>query len=680
MGFPTAVGEQIWWEESRPHEGGRTTVMRRDADGTTTELLGAPWSARTRVHEYGGRSYLPVPRRDDKAITRHGIVFANFTDQRLYLLDKGAKKPRPLTPEPASAGALRYADLALSPDGKRIICVQESHGENGRPTRSIVSLPLSGRAAEDADAITELVTGADFYASPLPSPDGRHLAWIAWNHPRMPWDGTELRVGALDKNGVNGAYTLKGGVNESVLFPAWRDNTHLYFVSDWPGWWNLYEIGLTGQAIALYPAEEEFAGGFALGTQPYRQLDDGRLVALHGHADLRPSIYDPDTAALTPVSTALNTWQTLSTNGHAIVALAAGPGTPQSLVRLNPDSGRVDTLRSSRADLPGAAYLPKARPTTMSGRYGSTVHANVYPPANPHVTGEGPAPYVVWVHGGPVAHATTEPDLAKAYFTSRGIGIIDVNYGGSTGYGRTYRKRLQQQWGVVDVEDVTAAAQALVDEGKADPERLAVRGGSAGGLTTLLALGGDMFACGTSLYGVTDLLRLAEKTHDFESHFLDSLIGPLPGYWATYRERSPINRVEDVDVPVLLLQGSQDLVVPPSQATAFATSLAERGIRHAYIEFEGEGHGFRTDEARQRALEAELAFYGEIFGFTPPDVPGIELVTEPPRSEPDPEPDLVAEPLPPLEAKDPSDTAEQPVPARPTETRASGEAPAAEQA
>ncbi|MDT0302161.1 S9 family peptidase [Streptomonospora wellingtoniae] len=638
LGHPSVAGDEIWWEESRPDEGGRTTVMHRDSEGALTELLGPEWDAGTRVHEYGGRSFLPVPRRGDKAITRYGIVFANRVDQRLYLLAEGAAAPVPITPEPEAPSGLRYADPALGADGESLVCVQErfpapdAAGQDAhktRPVRSVVSIPLSGSAAEDPGAVTELVSGADFYAAPSPAPDGRHLAWISWNHPRMPWDGTELRVGLLHADGpVTDAYTLKGGVAESVLSPLWRDSTTLAFLSDWSGWWNLYEIGLTGPAIALYPAEEEFTHGFSLGMQPYRRLDDGRLVALHGHADLTPSVYDPDTAELSPLETGLESWQTLSSDGATVVGLAAGTHTPQSLVRLDIGSGRTEVLRRSREDLPEAGYLPTPRTTEFSGRYGGTVHAAVYPPAHPGADGEGPAPYVVWVHGGPVAKALGSLDLAKAYFTSRGIGVVDVNHGGSIGFGRTYRERLHGQWGVVDVEDATAAARALVEEGVADPERLAVRGGSAGGLTTLLALCGDTFACGTSSWGVTDLLRLAAETHDFESRYLDGLVGPLPGYAATYRERSPINRVADLAAPVLILQGTDDPVVPPTQARALASGLAERSIRHALLEFDGEGHGLRSAANQQRALEAELAFYGEVFGFTPPGVPPIELVAD----------------------------------------------------
>ncbi|GHC97020.1 acyl-peptide hydrolase [Nocardiopsis terrae] len=647
MAYPSVLGEEVWWEEYRPAEGGRTTLVRRDADGTVHDLLPAPWSVGTRVHEYGGRSHLPVPRRDDKAIPRVGVVFANSTDQRLYLLERGAGEPVPLTPEPASAGALRYADPAPGPDGKQLLCVREQHAD-GTVRRSIVSVPLSGRGAEDPEAVQELVSGAHFYAAPALSPDGTRLAYVRWNHPRMPWDGTELRVGELTATGLTGEYTLKGGVDESVLSPVWADGDTLYVASDWPGFWNLYQVGLRGPAIALYPAEEEFhSPPWRLGDRCFRVLDSGRIVALHGDTGLRPSVYDPDTLDLEPVSTELTSWSHLDSDGTSVVAIAASAGTAGCVVRLDPLRRTVEVLRRSVEEPPDPAYLPAPRAVTLPGRYGATVHANVYPPTNPDVSSAGPAPYVVWAHGGPVSHSPRELDLVKAYFTSRGIGVVDVDYGGSTGYGRSYRKRLHKEWGAVDVEDCTAAARALVEQGLADPERLAVRGPSAGGLTALLALTGDTFACGVSYFGVADMLGLVDTTHDFESRFLDTLVGSLPGFVETYRERSPINRTGEIDVPVLLLQGSDDKVVTPDQAFRMATALGERGVPYALLEFEGEAHGFRGEEARVRSLEAELAFYAGVFGFEP-DVAPLELTTAPPEPRPIAEEDdlPVAEQLP----------------------------------
>ncbi|OLT27455.1 peptidase S9 [Nocardiopsis sp. CNR-923] len=636
MSFPSVVGDEIWWEEERPTEGGRSTILRRNADGAIVELLSAPWSACTRVHEYGGRSYLPVPRRDDKALTRIGIVFANADDQRLYLLERDSSTPTPLTPEPDRPAALRYADPTLSADGKQILCVREEHVADG-VRRAVVTVPLSGRGAEDPAAIRVLASGADFYASPVPSPDGQRLAYVRWNHPRMPWDGTELRLGRLEGAALTAEVTLKGGVDESVLSPTWVDADTLYLASDWPGFWNLYQAGVTGQALALYPAEEEFhAPPGRLGHRSYAVLDSGKVVVLHGNADLSPSVYDPDTLELTPVATDLTAWSQVDSDGAVVVAIAASPTRPQCLVRLHPETGRVEVLRESLDALPDTAYLPFPEHVTLPGRYGSPVHANVYRPSHPEITAEGPAPFVVWVHGGPVAHASQELDLAKAYFTSRGIGVVDVNYGGSTGYGRSYRTRVHKEWGVVDVEDAAAAARALVEQGVADPERLAIRGPSAGGFTALLSLTGNMFACGVSYYGVADLLGLAETTHDFESRFLDSLVGTLPGFTERYRERSPINRIDEIDVPALLLQGTDDRVVTPDQAFTMATALGKRGVPYALLEFEGEAHGFRSAASRVRALEAELAFYARVFGFDA-DVAPLTLATEPPAPRPEPE-------------------------------------------
>ena len=632
MAFPSVKDDEVWWEEDRPDEGGRTTLMHRDGDGTVTELLPSSWSVGTRVHEYGGRSHLPVPRRDDKALVRMAVVFANSHDQRLYLLDRGSQDPLPLTPEPDSQRGLRYADPALGADGKSVVCVREEHpADGGAPRRSIVSVPLSGRGGHDPSAVVELTSGADFYASPTPSPDGTHLAYVRWNHPRMPWDGTELRVGTLTGGVLRDEYSVKGGVEESVVSPAWADTDTLYVASDWPGFWNLYQAGLTGQAIALYPAEEEFhAPPGRLGHRSFQVLDSGRVVALHGEGDLTPSVYDPDTLDLTPVRTDLTTWSQLHSDGRTAVAVASSPTTPPCLVRIDPEASTVQVLHRSMQDPPGAELLPEPREESLPGRYGAPVHVRVYPPTNPEVEASGPAPFVVWAHGGPVSHSTSEFDLVKAYFTSRGIGVADVDYGGSTGHGRSYRKRLHKQWGVVDVEDCAAVARALAERGEADPERLAVRGPSAGGFTALLALTGDTFACGVSLFGVTDLLGFGETTHDFESRFLDTLVGPLPGFEESYRERSPLNRVEEIDVPVLLLQGQEDTVVTPDQATAMARGLGERGVEHALLEFEGEGHGFAGSAARIRSLEAELGFYATVFGFTA-DVPSLELTTAPPE-------------------------------------------------
>jgi dipeptidyl aminopeptidase/acylaminoacyl peptidase len=640
VSYPHGIGKDVWWQERLPTEGGRVTVVHLGPDGKQHSLLPAPWSARTRVHEYGGLSYLPVPA-SRRARTGSAIIFANYADQRLYLLetprrDTGAE-PHPLTPAVAGSPghpALRFADFTLSPDRSEVWCVQERHTD-GKVARAIVAVPLDGSAAENPEAIRELVTGADFFAFPTPSPDGSRLAWICWNHPRMPWDGTELRVAVIE-NGVPGQGRLvKGGMQESVLAPLWRDAASLYVVTDWPGWWNVYQVGLLGEpAQALYPAEEEFASPlWQLGARPYAVLADGKLAVLHGVGGMRLGVLDPETGDLAGIDTGYPVFLSgLSADGMSVLGVAGGPATPLAVIRVDVATGGVQVLCQESDAVPDAAYLPEPRQVRLEGRYGRTVHALVYPPASPEVTApesERP-PYVVWVHGGPTANVVALLDIEKAYFTSRGIGIVDVNYGGSTGYGRRYRERLRRQWGVVDVEDAIAAARALADAGEADAARLAIRGGSAGGWTALAAVtthagSGSVFGAATSYYGVADLREFVSQTHDFESRYLDGLIGPLPGFEAVYLERSPAGHVSAATCPILLLQGLDDPVVPPAQSEAIAAQLAAHGIRHAYLAFEGESHGFRRAETITACLEAELSFYAQIFGFAAPGIPELKL-------------------------------------------------------
>lgn len=624
LGFPLVSGGDVWWQETRPEEGGRTTVVHL-ADGQRTELLAAPWDARTRVHEYGGRSYLPVPVEGG-----HALVFSHYEDQRLHRLDPDDPKPRPLTPEPAVPGGLRYADYVLSPDGTEVWCVCEGHTPDG-VRRAIVAVPLDGSAAEDAAAVRELVTGAHFYASPAPSPSGGHLAWVQWSHPRMPWEGTEVRVAALEDGVATAPRTVKGGLNESALAPLWADDSALYVISDWPGWWNIYQVGLHGESPqALYPAEEEFAAPlWQLGGMPYALLEDGRLAVLHGEGDQRIGIYDPETLDLVDLEVPYDHWQPMvSADGTTVVGVGGGAAVPPSVVRIDTTTGRAEELQRELEEPPEAAYLPTPRAERLEGPFGRPVHAYVFPPANPEAVGpdnELP-PYVVFVHGGPTSRSSTVLNLERAYFTSRGIGVIDVNYGGSSGYGRAYRERLRRQWGVVDVEDAIAAAQALVDGGIADPERLAIRGGSAGGWTTLAAITQtDLFKAATSYYGISELQSFVATTHDFESQYLFGLIGPLPGFERAYEERSPLRRADRVACPVLLLQGLDDPVVPADQSERFAEALAEKKIPYAYLTFEGEAHGFRRAGTVVRCLESELAFYGRTLGFKPRDVDPIDL-------------------------------------------------------
>jgi dipeptidyl aminopeptidase/acylaminoacyl peptidase len=633
LSFPVIAGEHVWWQESRPAEGGRIAVVSRGPDGVARDMLGLPWNARTRVHEYGGRSYLPLA---------DGFLFANFADQRLYRCGAVGDDPQPLT---ADAGD-RFADFVLSPGGTEVWCVRERQA-GGRITRAIVSVPLDGSAADDDGAVRVLVSGSDFYAYPAPSPDGTALAWICWDHPRMPWDGTELRVAEV---GDPRQQVIMGGDRESVLAPAWRDDRSLYVVSDRSGWWNLYLASAREAPWALCPREEEFAAPlWLLGAYPYAVLGDGRLAVSHGTGVSRLGVLDPDTAQLTDVDLpyrVVSPW--LSASGRTVATIAGGPKAPLSLIKVDvPLTGdgtaEVRVLRREAESVPGAGYLPvprAARLASVVGPSGSVVHALVYPPANPEVTapdGELP-PYIVWVHGGPTGHVVPGHDLEKAFFTSRGIGIIDVNYGGSSGYGRAYRERLRGQWGVVDVADAMTAALALAEAGEADGKRLGIRGASAGGWTALAAVtsgagegtaggmeGARVFAAATSYFGVSDLRDFAAQTHDFESRYLDGLIGPLPECEALYAERAPVGHVNHLTCPVLLLQGLDDPIVPPVQAESIAAELAAHQIRYAYLTFAGEAHGFRKAETIVASLEAELSFYGQVMGFVPPGIPPVPL-------------------------------------------------------
>ncbi len=672
LAYPTISAARVWWVETRPSEGGRLAVVGLGPDGIARDLLPAAYNARTRVHEYGGKPYLPVPG---------GLVFANFADQRLYYAaDPGerggaaasgpltaptgpdeqaqAVEPRPLT---APGAADRFADFALSPDSDEVWCVRERH-YGGRVTRAIVAVPLDGSAAEAPDAVRVLVSGSDFYAYPTPSPDGTALAWICWDHPRMPWDGTQLRVAAVGDAtagrlaGAGTGQVIMGGDQESVLAPAWRDDHSLYVISDRTGWWNLYLTqarppagGTPAEPRALCPREEEFGAPlWQLGMYPYAVLRDGRIAVTHGTGAARLGILDPDGGQLTdldlPPYQVFSTW--LSAAGSAVAAIAGGPTVPVSVVQVDiPAAGAgtamVREIRREADWLPDPAYLPVPRAVQLAGPSGSVVHALVYPPANPSVTapeGELP-PYIVWVHGGPTGQVLPRLDLEKAFFTSRGIGIIDVNYGGSSGYGRAYRERLRGQWGIVDVADVMTAVLALADAGEADGKRLGIRGGSAGGWTALAAVtsgigiagqvraGGQhgVFAAVASYSGVADLRGFAAQTHDFESRYLDGLVGPLPECEELYVQRAPIGHVTDATCPVLLMQGLDDPIVLPVQAESIAADLAAHGIPYAYLTFAGESHGFRRAETIIASLEAELSFYGQIMGFTPPGVPLVPL-------------------------------------------------------
>lgn len=603
------VGADVWWGEGIADQGGRTGVRRRDASGAVVDVLPAPWSARSRVHEYGGGAWTATP---------DGVLlFVERSDQRVYALSAG-QEPRPLTP--AGTGD-RYGGLSWQ-DGT-LLAVRETHDGRPVPTRAIVAIPTDGSGP------TEIVADSDFVAHPALSPSGRHIAWIAWNHPNMPWDASEVRVGRLEDGVVAEWATIAGG-SSSPVQPVWVGDDDLLYADDTSGRWNLWREHLSADLPRrpVAPADADTGGPiWVLGTRWFTPVEGGRVVAVRTHGDDSLVLIDAD-GTVRELATSLTSEVCVEdVRGSRVLVSGSSATAPSELRIIDVDDPSGGLLVHGGAPEWADEWMPCPRPVTFDGPTGP-VHAFDYPPRNPGVQAsedERP-PYVVLVHGGPTAHRGGAASGRIAYFTSRGIGVLDVNYGGSSGYGRAYRERLRGQWGVVDVQDVAAAADGLAATGAADARRMAVAGGSAGGWTVLAALvSTDTFAAGISRYGVGDARTLATDTHDFEARYLDGLIGPLPAAEQLYIQRSPLSRPERFRVPLLLLQGDEDPVVPPAQAEAIRDALRAHGVPHAYILFEGEGHGFRRAENVIRALESELAFLGAVFGFDTPGVARLEL-------------------------------------------------------
>ena len=604
--------ESLYWLENRPLENGRGVVVRRQ-EGKVEELTPAGVNVRTRVHEYGGGAFW---------VHEGTLFFANFSDQRLYRRSVGGHC-EPITPEPDVPAADRYADGCVTPDGRWMTCIHEAHVAGGEARNAVVLLPTDGSSPP-----RPLAVGNDFYSCPRLHPDGNRLAWIEWSHPRMPWDGTELWVADFDpERGITNACQVAGGPQESIVQPQWSPRGDLHFVSDRTGWWNLYAV-CDGDVSPLCPREAEFGGPhWVFGLSRYTFLGDGTVVVSFTQ-DGRDHL-----GALRPGSSALQPLETPFTSHIAggsvhsdadgrvyFLGGAAKRGT--GVIGLDPVSGHVEVIKafSSMAIHPGYFSTPEA--IRFPTRDGSTAHALFYPPTNKDFSapdGERP-PLLVLSHGGPTSATTSELRLELQFWTSRGFAVVDVNYGGSTGFGRAYRERLTGQWGIVDTSDCIEAATYLEGRGDIDGTRMAIRGGSAGGFTTLSALVfHDVFSAGASYYGVADLEALATDTHKFESHYLDGLIGPYPETRERYRERSPIHFTDRLSCPVIIFQGLEDRVVPPSQAEAMVAALRAKGLPYAYLPIAGEQHGFRIAKNIERCLEAELYFYSRLFGFDPSD-------------------------------------------------------------
>jgi dipeptidyl aminopeptidase/acylaminoacyl peptidase len=599
------AGEDVYWIEMRPAEGGRSVVVRRRANGCIEDCIPPGFSARTRVHEYGGGSYL---------IAEDILYFVNFADQRVYRVISGAG-PEPITPP----GPLQYADLVWDGGRRRILCVREDHSAGGEPTNTIVAIPPDGSSPP-----TMLAAGRDFYAAPRPSPDGTWLAFLAWNHPHMPWDAAELWLAPLRGDGSLGdARHIAGGHGESAIQPLWAPDGSLCFVCDRTDWWNLY-AHRDDEVRPLASIEAEFGTPpWVFGMQNYAFSGPGRILCsctqrgIWTLAELNSA-----TGKLSPISLPYTDISSMQWDGRRAVFLAGAPDQPLSVIRLDLETRRAEVLRRASALDLDPAYFSAPEPIEFLTTGGLTAHALFYPPSSPACIappGEKP-PLVVMIHGGPTSMTTTALRLQLQYYTSRGIAVLDVNYGGSTGYGRTYRERLNEQWGVVDVDDCCAGAEFLAGQGRVDPTRLAIRGGSAGGYTTLACLAfRKVFAAGASHYGVSDLELLTKDTHKFEARYLDRLVGPYPERRDLYLARSPIHHLEGLDRPVIFFQGLDDKVVPPNQAERMFEALRARGVPTAYIPFVGEQHGFRKAENIRRAIEGEFAFFARIFGITPAD-------------------------------------------------------------
>jgi dipeptidyl aminopeptidase/acylaminoacyl peptidase len=580
-------------------------IVRRDAAGTIADVVPGGFNARTRAHEYGGGSY---------AVRGGVIVSSDFEDQRVCRIEDRVAVP--ITPEPGSPASDRYADFVFH--GDMVIAVRERHHEDAEPANTLVAFPLDGSAAPAV-----IAEGHDFFSSPRVSPDGDALAWLSWDHPNMPWDGTQLWLAALDDDGsLSEPEMIVGGVAESIFQPEWSPDGVLHYTSDRTGWWNLYRMTQDGSE-ALHTMEAEFGvAQWVFGMQRYGFLADGQIAAVYSDGGVdHLSLIGGGT--LTPVQTHFDRFrQSLAIDGDTMYTVAGNPETPAAVVGIDLDSGASTVVRESVSLSfdPTMVSRPKAIefPTTD----GATAHAFYYPPHNSVVSASADElpPLLVFSHGGPTSATTSELDLEVQFWTTRGIAVVDVNYRGSTGYGRPYRDALRGRWGVADLADCVNAALYLVEEGLADPDRLAIRGRSAGGYTTLCALTfTDVFSAGASYFGVGDPAALATDTHKFEAKYLDGLIGPYPETADLYEERSPIHHVGQLNCPVILLQGLDDRVVLPSQAEDVVAGLDGRGIPHAYLAFEGEGHGFRKAENIERSLEAELYFYSRVFGFEPAD-------------------------------------------------------------
>jgi dipeptidyl aminopeptidase/acylaminoacyl peptidase len=603
-----ASGGFVHWVELRSMEGARYVVMRCDEDGRVEDILPSPYNARTLIHEYGGGTICTF---------EDTLFFSNYDDQRLYRLDPG-QPPTAITPEPPIRRGLRYADGRVLKGGRVIVSVRERHLEDGTVFNELVAIPTDGSGEPRT-----IASGRDFYAYPRPSPDGSRMSWLTWDNPQMPWDGTEVWQASLAPDGtLSSPARVAGGTDESIFQPDWSPSGVLHFVSDRSGWWTLYRV-VDGEVQALPALEADFGAAlWKLGYNRYAFMRDGTIACIYSQNGFQYlALIRPDSGSVDTIETELTCFyppQILCDDRDRIWVVCGSPTDPQSVRYFDPATNRFTVVHRAFEVEVDRAFLSVPRSITYSSQGGAKAHALFYPPANRDFEGEeGERPPLVLIsHGGPTASTRSHLQLGIQYWTSRGFAVVDVDYGGSTGYGREYRRRLNGMWGVVDLDDCVNAALYLTAQGEVDGERLIIRGGSAGGYTTLCALTfRDVFSVGASYYGLADLEPFVHDTHKFEARYSDSLIGPYPEAKAIYRSRSPIHFADRISCPVILFQGMEDKIVPPSQAEVMVEALRSKGLPFAYIAFEGEQHGFRIFENIKRALEAELYFYSRVLGF-----------------------------------------------------------------
>ena len=609
--------ESTYWTEGRPQEGGRNVIVCCTADGQVNDVTPEPFNVRSRIHEYGGGAFAVV----DKT-----VYFSNYLDNQIYRQEMGAR------PVAITAGSgRRYADFVIDEKRNRLICVVEDHSDlsQNEPVNSLMSLNL-------VDGMTQIIAGGnDFYASPCISRDGSHLAWLTWNHPNMPWDSTELWVATWNENGtIANLKQVAGGHNESIFQPKWSPDHKLYYVSDRNGWWNLYYLQ-KGQTQPLFEVEAEFGRPqWVFGMSTYGFVSAEKIICAYTQNGVwYLASIQTKTRKLERIETDYTSIESVQVNTNMVAFIGGSPSQFSSVAKLDLATQYPYVIRKSCNVELKLECLSTPQTIKFPTANGLISYAFFYPPQNDRqIASESELPPLIVVsHGGPTGATSNTLSLNLQYWTSRGFAILDVNYGGSTGYGRAYRERLHNRWGIVDVEDCINGAKFLVDQGQVDSNRIAIKGGSAGGYTTLCALTyHDFFKAGASYYGIGDLEALATDTHKFESRYLDGLVGKYPEEMETYRHRSPIHAIDLLNCPIIIFQGLDDKVVPPNQAEAMVRALKSKGIPVAYIPFDGEGHGFRKSQNIKRALDAELYFYGCVFGFKPADslVP-IEIVNMP---------------------------------------------------